>query len=211
MGRKPAEDHLPRVEDGGRRWLTDHAPLHRAVGKLNLDFPVGRLNGADGETGPAQMACSEKERRDDIARGLGVRGLPAPGPELLVADQGVSPCNARRARSILCPAQPLESRPKMGLVFVRNVEPAQSLMPELSEHRPGPGPGVGNRHGISREPAKWSRIHRVSRCPASCSPPKTQRAPAHARTVPPNPVLNRWSPWLGSLGLTAEAGAPPRQ
>src|SRR6185437_14345092 len=107
----------------------------------------------------------------------------ATSAELLVPDQGVASGESRRAGRILGPAQPLERRVQVGPVVLGNLKASEPLVPKLTEHRTRLRAGGRQVHVASLVPMRnWSRIHRVSRCPASCSALNTQRAPEQERT-----------------------------
>src|SRR6266568_9366760 len=79
---EPAEQHLPGVEHGRRFRLAHYAAADRARWQLNLDFPPCCTLRAGSELKASQALAGGVERRNDVARGLRIRRLPAPAREI---------------------------------------------------------------------------------------------------------------------------------
>ena len=98
---EPAEQHLSRVEHGGRFRLPDDAAADRARWQLDLDLPPSRGLGAGSELGTSQPPGGGIERRDDVARRLRIRRLPASALEIGVPCEAVGTRDAAVRRRVM--------------------------------------------------------------------------------------------------------------
>src|SRR5256885_17040653 len=92
-------------------------------------FPYTTLFRSIGQVKPPQEFGCEEQRRDDVAGGLRIVGLPAATAEVRVPGEAVTAREATTGRHILSPQQPIERRsqvrpaPRSDRMTARALEP----------------------------------------------------------------------------------------